>query len=65
MIERISKSDQGRVLHDEISYIDADGNPAGSSRTLRLFYRPQAKMMEWICEDNGQVYQTGINGREL
>lgn len=65
MLERISKSEQGRVLTNEVSYVDAAGKPAGNSRTITLYYRPQSKMMEWICEDNGQVYQTGLGGREL
>lgn len=65
MMERIGKSDEGRVLHNQVSYIDADGKPTGNSREITLYYRPQSKMMEWICEDNGQIYQTGVNGKPL
>lgn len=65
MIERISKSEAGRVLHNQISYVGADGKPTGSSRELTLYYRPNEKMLEWICEDNGQIYQPGVYGRDL
>jgi hypothetical protein len=65
MFERISKSDEGRVLHDEVTYVNADGRPARAAQQITLYYRPKAKMMEWICEDNGQVYQTGLDGEQL
>jgi hypothetical protein len=65
MIERISKSDEGRVLHNEVSYVDADGKASGNKREIALYYRPNERMLEWICEDNGQVYQTGVNGKLL
>lgn len=65
MLERISKSDEGRVLHNQISYVDANDKPTGSSREITLYYRPNEKMLEWICEDNGQVYQPGVYGRDL
>lgn len=65
LIERLSKSDEGRVLHDRISYVDAAGQSTGADREMLLYYRPNEKMMEWICEDNGQLYQPGVYGRDL
>lgn len=65
MIERISKSEAGRLLRNQVSYVDAEGNPTGNGREITLYYRPNEKMLEWICEDNGQVYQPGVYGRDL
>lgn len=65
IVERLSKSDEGRVLHDQISYVDASGRATAAGREMVLYYRPNEKMLEWICEDNGQVYQPGVYGRDL
>ena len=60
MIEHVSKSEQGRLLTDEISYLDAEGKAYGNTRTLTLFYRPNEQILEWICEDYGEAYEPGV-----
>jgi hypothetical protein len=65
MLERLQKSSAGRVLEDQIRFVNADGTSAGPGRTLTLYYRPNEKMLEWICEDYGQIYQPGGYDRKL
>lgn len=65
MLERLQKSSAGRVLEDRVSFVATDGRSAGPGRTITLYYRPNEKMLEWICEDYGQIYQPGGYDRKL
>jgi len=60
LIERISKSEEGRLLTNQVSYIHADGSPYGNPRTITLFYRPNETLLEWICEDFGEAYDPDV-----
>lgn len=56
MTERFRKTDGGAVLEDHISFADPAGEKLPAPFTLRFTWSHPQKILEWICEDAGQVY---------
>jgi hypothetical protein len=59
MIERWTKTADGRQLNMEVGYVDADGQPIGSKRTLTLNWAPGQEALEWMCEDYNDEWLPG------
>ncbi|HTP38726.1 MAG TPA: hypothetical protein VMI92_04055 [Steroidobacteraceae bacterium] len=59
MIERWTKSADGKTLKMEVSHVDAAGKPVGGTQTTNLIWRPGDQVMEWICEDYNDEWLPG------
>lgn len=54
--ERIRKIDGGAALEDRMSFADPAGEKLPAPLIVRLNWSAPQKIMEWICEDNGQIF---------
>lgn len=59
MIERWTKSTDGKSLKMEVSHVDAAGNAVGNTQSTNLIWRPGDQVMEWICEDYNDEWLPG------
>lgn len=56
--ERLRKIDGGAVLEDRMSYAGPPGEKLPPPLTIDMKWSAPQEIMEWICEDNGEVYWT-------
>jgi len=68
MIERWSKSADGRQIEMSIEQQDVNGAALGAARSQLLNWAPGDKLLEWMCEDyndewlpGGQDYNDQVN----
>lgn len=62
MIERWTKSADGRTIQMISVDIDADGKPLGAQRTSNLTFRGDEEVLEWMCEDYNDEWLPGGAG---
>lgn len=59
MIERWTKSADGRSIQIQTTNVDAAGAPLGNARTSGLSWSPGEELLEWICEDYNDEWLPG------
>ncbi|MGC3982600.1 MAG: hypothetical protein QM808_15230 [Steroidobacteraceae bacterium] len=59
MVERWSKSADGKTLTIATSYVDASGKATGSARNTSLSWANGQETLEWICEDFNDEWLPG------
>lgn len=62
MVERWTKSADGKTIQMKLVDIDASGKPLGNERTSNLTFRGDEEVLEWMCEDyNDQWLPGGVD----
>ena len=61
LIERWSKSADGRTLDIAIRTIGGDGHPLGPGSVKSLVWASGEDVLEWICEDYNEEWLPGGN----
>jgi hypothetical protein len=59
MVERWTRSADGRMLEMKIGTVDASGKALGIVRTQNLVFRSGDQIYEWICEDYNEEWLPG------
>jgi hypothetical protein len=59
MVERWSKSVDGRAIEIKTRNVDATGATIGSERSNTLAWRAGDQVMEWMCEDYNDEWLPG------
>src|SRR5450631_487710 len=59
LVERWTKSADGALITIEAGNVDAQGQPIGAPRTLRLGWAAGQQVMEWMCEDYNDEWLPG------
>jgi hypothetical protein len=62
MVERWTKSADGRMLEMKIGVVDSGGKPQGSVRTQNLAFSAGEQVYEWMCEDFNDEWLPGGAG---
>lgn len=62
MVERWTKSADGRTIQMKSVDIDAAGKPLGNERTSNLSFRGDEEVLEWMCEDYNDEWLPGGAG---
>lgn len=56
VVERITKKPNGTISNQaKVTGLDAQGRPVASERVATLLWRPDIRLMEYICEDGAGV----------
>lgn len=59
IVERWTRSEDGRTLSMIVQNVDAGGAPLGASRTQNVTWRPGEEVLEWMCEDFNDEWLPG------
>jgi hypothetical protein len=59
MIERWTRSADGRTIAMTITNVDANGATIGTPRTQNVSWRPGEAVLEWMCEDFNDEWLPG------
>lgn len=59
MIEKWSKSDDGKTLNISYGYVDAAGKATGNNRNMSMSWANGQETLEWICEDYNDEWLPG------
>jgi hypothetical protein len=62
MIERWTKSADGRTIVMKSVDMDSSGKPLGAERTSKLTFRGDEEVLEWMCEDYNDEWLPGGAG---
>lgn len=59
MVERWTKSADGKNIQIQTTNVDVSGKPIGNARTSGLTWSPGEELLEWICEDYNDEWLPG------
>lgn len=62
MVERWTKSADGRTIAMKSIDVDASGKPLGNERASNLSFRGEEEVLEWMCEDYNDEWLPGGAG---